>query len=162
MTGPVRKRHMLGCIRVRASAEATAAVVRGCSSGMTLTQLCAAMPEYSRRMVTNSAEDAIAAGLIVRCGSGSRNFRYAAVEHAAQVRALIAAAAAAAAANAAAKTRDRARVRRRGVPVARPYSARELKPDLPVRRVIVPAAQCEPLAPHVRGPVSVWHMGQGT
>lgn len=160
MTGPVRKRHMLGCIRVRASAEATAAVVRGCSSGMTLTQLCASMPEYSRRMVMNSAEDAIAAGLIVRCGSGSRNFRYAAVEHAAQVRALIAAAATAA--NAAAKIRDRARVRRRGVPVARPYSARELKPDLPVRRVIVPAAQCEPLAPHVRGPVSVWHMGQGT
>lgn len=54
------------------------------------------------------------------------------------------------------------RVRRRGAAVARPYSAREEQPDLPVRRVIVPAAECEPLAPHVRGPASVWHMGQGT
>ena len=153
------RRHLLGSIRVRPAAAVIAELLRAHPDGLPLAALWP-LTGVSRRMTTASAEDAIAAGLVVRCGSGSRNFRYAAVEHAARVQALIAAASAASAAWA--KSRDRMRVRRRGAAVARPYSAREEQPDLPVRRVIVPAAECEPLAPHVRGPASVWHMGQGT
>lgn len=153
------RRHLLGSIRVRPAAAVIAELLRAHPDGLPLAALWP-LTGVSRRMTTASAEDAIAAGLVVRCGSGSRNFRYAAVEHAARVQALIAAASAASAAWA--KSPDRMRVRRRGAAVARPYSAREEQPDLPVRRVIVPAAECEPLAPHVRGPASVWHMGQGT
>lgn len=153
------RRHLLGSIRVRPAAAVIAELLRAHPDGLPLAALWP-LTGVSRRMTTASAEDAIAAGLVVRCGSGSRNFRYAAVEHAARVQALIAAASAASAAWV--KSPDRMRVRRRGAAVARPYSAREEQPDLPVRRVIVPAAECEPLAPHVRGPASVWHMGQGT
>lgn len=153
------RRHLLGSIRVRPAAAVIAELLRAHPDGLPLAALWP-LTGVSRRMTTASAEDAIAAGLVVRCGSGSRNFRYAAVEHVARVQALIAAASAASAAWA--KSPDRMRVRRRGAAVARPYAARDEQPDLPVRRVIVPAAECEPLAPHVRGPASVWHMGQGT
>jgi hypothetical protein len=163
VTEPARQRHRLGCIKVRPSAEALAAVLRPCAEGWTLKQLCAALPAHSRRMVWASAEDAIAAGLVVRCGSGSRNFRYAAAEHAAAVQALIRAQSVAARSRKRVRAAEyeRTRMRRRrhgGDDVARAYALAELEErELAVRRVIVPAGSVPP--PYTVAPRSVWEFG---
>lgn len=144
-------RHMLGSISCRPSAEKIAEILRAHPAGLPLAELVP-LACVSRRMTTASAEDAIAAGLVVRCGGGARNFRYAAAEHAAAVQAAIDAARAESVARKCA--RDRMRLRRRGANVARGYVP--VDESLQIRRVIVPAGSVPP--PECRAPRSVWEL----